>query len=38
MATGLVLVLFGAGMLGLIQDFAREIFAAIAQIGAAPAQ
>ncbi|NOW47563.1 flagellar biosynthetic protein FliQ [Novosphingobium sp. SG751A] len=37
-ATGLVLVLFGAGMLGLIEDFAREIFAAIAHMGAAPGQ
>ncbi|MBB3956557.1 MULTISPECIES: flagellar biosynthetic protein FliQ [Novosphingobium] len=37
-ATGLVLVLFGAGMLGLIEDFAREIFAAIAHLGAMPGQ
>lgn len=37
-ATGLVLVLFGAGMLGLIQDFMREIFAAIAHLGAMPGQ
>jgi flagellar biosynthetic protein FliQ len=33
-----VLLLFGASMLGLIEDFQRDIFAAIAHIGAAAGQ
>ncbi len=37
-ATAAVLILFGAGMLGLIEDFSREIFTAIAHLGAAPGQ
>jgi flagellar biosynthetic protein FliQ len=36
--TAAVLMLFGASMLGLIQDFTRDIFAAIAHLGAAPGQ
>lgn len=36
--TALVLLLFGASMLGIIEDFARDIFAAIAHIGAGPGQ
>lgn len=31
--TGLVLILFGASILGLIGDFTRDIFAAIAHLG-----
>ena len=31
--TGVVLTLFGASILGLIGDFAKDIFAAIARIG-----
>ena len=31
--TALVLVLLGASMLGLVEDFLRDIFAAIANIG-----
>jgi flagellar biosynthetic protein FliQ len=34
MVTGLVLILFGAGMLGLVSDFTKDIFAAIARLGA----
>jgi flagellar biosynthetic protein FliQ len=37
-ATAAVLLLFGASMLGLIEDFQRDIFAAIAHLGAAPGQ
>jgi flagellar biosynthetic protein FliQ len=33
-----VLLLFGASMLGLIEDFQRDIFVAIAHLGAAPGQ
>ena len=33
-AVALVLVVFGASMLGLIADFTRDIFAAVAHIGA----
>jgi flagellar biosynthetic protein FliQ len=36
--TALVLLLFGANMLGIIEDFSRDIFAAIAHIGAGPGQ
>ena len=31
--TALVLIIFGASMFGLIEDFLRDIFAAIAHIG-----
>jgi flagellar biosynthetic protein FliQ len=34
LAVALVLVVFGASMMGLIADFTRDIFAAIARIGA----
>ena len=34
LAVALVLVIFGASMLGLIADFTRDIFAAVARIGA----
>jgi flagellar biosynthetic protein FliQ len=33
LAVALVLVVFGASMMGLIADFTRDIFAAIARIG-----
>ncbi len=33
MVTALVLVLFGAAMLGLVSDFMRDIFASIAALG-----
>jgi len=36
--TAAVLLLFGASMLGLIEDFMRDIFAAIAHLGAQPGQ
>ncbi len=32
--TGAVLLLFGASMLGLVEDFQRDIFASIARLGA----
>ncbi|HZU63548.1 MAG TPA: hypothetical protein VFF98_07685 [Novosphingobium sp.] len=32
-ATALVLILFGASILGLIGDFTKDIFAAIARLG-----
>ena len=34
LAVAMVLALFGAAMLGLIEDFTRDIFAAVAHIGA----
>ena len=34
LAVALVLVIFGASMLGLIEDFTKDIFAAVAHIGA----
>ena len=37
-ATAIVLVVFGASMFGLIGDFTRDIFSAIARIGLAPGQ
>ena len=33
MTTALVLVIFGASMLGLIEDFLKDVLAAIAHIG-----
>ena len=36
--TAAVLLLFGASMLGLIADFQRDIFAAIARLGTAAGQ
>jgi len=36
--TAAVLLMFGASMLGLIEDFQRDIFVAIAHLGAAPGQ
>jgi len=36
--TAAVLLLFGASMLGLIEDFMRDIFVAIAHLGAQPGQ
>jgi flagellar biosynthetic protein FliQ len=36
--TAAVLLLFGASMLGLIEDFMRDIFAAIAHLGAGAGQ
>ena len=34
LAVAVVLVIFGASMLGLIEDFTKDIFAAVAHIGA----
>ena len=38
MVTALVLLLFGASMLGIIGDFAKDIFATIAHLGAGAGQ